>query len=104
MHLLFRDVQEAAYPRKLIKECNIPQCAYDGGDCIQENIANGADLDPDKEYVPQWKVEAVHKAKQAYADYMLTRRFGGHTRLSHPHIPIMINKKVFTGKVVYFIH
>ena len=80
-------------------ECNTRECAYDNGECVEKNIENGLDLDPDKEYMPDFSGrDSNHKAKLAYANYKLTTKFGGVRRPNHPHIPIMINRDIFDGK------
>ena len=38
-----------------------------------------------------------HNAKQIYANYKLTRMFGGKERARYPHVPIMINRDIMEG-------
>jgi len=87
------------------KECNTRECAYDNGECVEKNIENGLDLDPDKEYMPDFSGrDSNHKAKLAYANYKLTTKFGGVRRPNHPHIPIMINRDIFDELEQTFLH
>jgi len=68
------------------EECNKPMCAFDGGDCGDEDISTVLPIYPDG--------AGVHTTKQISAHHQLTRLFGGADRLKHPHLPIMINREI----------
>ena len=64
-----------------------PECAFDIGDCGQ-----------DIELLPKFDDSiSNHNAKQIYANYKLTRMFGGKERARYPHVPIMINRDIMEG-------
>ena len=66
-------------------ECNLPTCAFDAGDCID---------DKDKVlpiYPDDYK---VHNGKQQTSLLELTRLFGGRDRYKRPHEPIMIDRDI----------
>ena len=64
-----------------------PECAFDIGDCSR-----------DIELLPRFdESNSNHNAKQIYANYKLTRMFGGKERARYPHVPIMINRNIMEG-------
>ena len=81
------------------KDCNKPDCCYDLGDCRKENDAIGIHQNDtfDDLFTYFGRKNSNHKAKMIYASMKLHLKYGSRKRFNHPHIPIMINKNIFTG-------